>query len=95
MATPTRSTRSSRCISLIIPKANTSFGRLSFQFSAACDWNEFSKNFLAPTINSENCFMDCVRDSTTREVKPEERIQEYHIQQNEAPAQKAGLMGPR
>uniref|UniRef100_A0A8K9VC74 Reverse transcriptase domain-containing protein n=1 Tax=Oncorhynchus mykiss TaxID=8022 RepID=A0A8K9VC74_ONCMY len=37
MATPTRSTRSSRCISLIIPKANTSFGRLSFQFSAACD----------------------------------------------------------
>uniref|UniRef100_A0A8C8C274 Uncharacterized protein n=1 Tax=Oncorhynchus tshawytscha TaxID=74940 RepID=A0A8C8C274_ONCTS len=62
MATPTRSTRSSRCISLIIPK-----------------------NFLAPTINSENCFMDCMRDFTTREVKPE----------NEALAQKAGLMGPR
>ena len=30
----------SRYISLIIPKANTSFGRLSFQFSAASDWNK-------------------------------------------------------
>jgi hypothetical protein len=40
ITTPTRSTRSSRDISLVIPKANTSFGRLSFQFSAANDWNE-------------------------------------------------------
>jgi hypothetical protein len=24
---------------LVMPKANTSFGRLSFQFSAASDWN--------------------------------------------------------
>uniref|UniRef100_A0A4W5PKU4 Structural maintenance of chromosomes 2 n=1 Tax=Hucho hucho TaxID=62062 RepID=A0A4W5PKU4_9TELE len=37
ITTPTRSTRSSRYISLVIPKANTSFGRLSFQFSAASD----------------------------------------------------------
>ena len=43
ITTPTRSTRSSRYISLIIPKANTSFGRLSFQFSAASDWNELQK----------------------------------------------------
>ncbi|XP_014443864.1 mitochondrial import inner membrane translocase subunit Tim9-like isoform X2 [Tupaia chinensis] len=28
----------------------------------------------------EACFLDCVKDFTTREVKPEE---EYHIQQNE------------
>ena len=34
---PTRSTRSSWYISLVIPKANTSFGRLSFQYSAAND----------------------------------------------------------
>jgi hypothetical protein len=40
ITTPIRSTRSSRCISLVIPKANTSFGRLSFQFSAASDWNK-------------------------------------------------------
>ena len=33
-------TRSSRYISLVTPKANSSFGRLSFQFSAANDWNE-------------------------------------------------------
>ncbi|KAI9527015.1 Mitochondrial import inner membrane translocase subunit Tim9 [Dissostichus eleginoides] len=71
------------------------------------------KEFLG-TYNkvTENCFMDCVRDFTTREVKPEEsscsesclqkylkmtqrismRFQEYHIQQNEALAAKAGLM---
>ncbi|CDQ92719.1 unnamed protein product [Oncorhynchus mykiss] len=49
MATPTRSTRSSRCISLTIPKVNTSFGRLSFQFSAACDWNELQKSLKLET----------------------------------------------
>uniref|UniRef100_A0A8C7JFN7 Reverse transcriptase domain-containing protein n=1 Tax=Oncorhynchus kisutch TaxID=8019 RepID=A0A8C7JFN7_ONCKI len=49
MATPIRSTRSSRCISLIIPKANTSFGRLSFQYSAACDWNELQKSLKLET----------------------------------------------
>ncbi|KPP70953.1 mitochondrial inner membrane translocase 9-like protein-like [Scleropages formosus] len=72
------------------------------------------KEFLG-TYNklTENCFMDCVKDFTTREVKPEEgtcsesclqkylkmtqrismRFQEYHIQQNEALAAKAGLLG--
>ena len=43
IATPTRSTCSSRYISLVIPKANTSFGCLSFQFYAANDWNELQK----------------------------------------------------
>ncbi|XP_050009555.1 mitochondrial import inner membrane translocase subunit Tim9 isoform X2 [Alexandromys fortis] len=49
------------------------------------------KEFLG-TYNrlTENCFLDCVKDFTTREVKPEE---EYHIQQNEALAAKAGLLG--
>uniref|UniRef100_A0A8L0DUW8 Reverse transcriptase domain-containing protein n=1 Tax=Oncorhynchus mykiss TaxID=8022 RepID=A0A8L0DUW8_ONCMY len=41
---PTHSTRSSRYISLVTPKANSSFGRLSFQFSAANDWNELHKS---------------------------------------------------
>jgi hypothetical protein len=46
IATPTHCTRSSRNISLVIPKANSSFGRLSFQFSAANDWNELQKSPL-------------------------------------------------
>jgi hypothetical protein len=40
ITTPNRSKRSSRYISLVIPKANTSFGSISFQFSAANDWDE-------------------------------------------------------
>ena len=44
IATPTCSTHSSRYIALVIPKANTSFGRLSFPFSAANDWNELKKS---------------------------------------------------
>jgi hypothetical protein len=43
ITTPTRCMRSSRYISLVIPKDNTSFGRLFFQFSAASDWNELKK----------------------------------------------------
>ena len=42
IAAPTRSTR--RYISLVTPKAYSSFGRLSFQFSAANDWNELQKS---------------------------------------------------
>ena len=49
IATPTRSTRSSRYISLVIPKANISFGRLSFQFSAANDWKELQKSLKLET----------------------------------------------
>jgi hypothetical protein len=51
LTTPTHSTRSSRYISLVIPKANTSFGRLSFQFSAASDWNELQKNAEAGDLH--------------------------------------------
>uniref|UniRef100_A0A8K9WWK7 Reverse transcriptase domain-containing protein n=1 Tax=Oncorhynchus mykiss TaxID=8022 RepID=A0A8K9WWK7_ONCMY len=40
IAAHTSSTRSSRYLSLVTPKANSSFGRLSFQFSAATDWNK-------------------------------------------------------
>ena len=50
ITTPTRSTRSSRFISLIIPIANTSFGRLSCQFSAASDWNELQTSLKLETF---------------------------------------------
>jgi hypothetical protein len=36
-------------ISVITPKANTSFGRLYFQFSAANDWNELQKSLKLET----------------------------------------------
>jgi len=44
IATSTRSMRTRRYISMATPKANTSFGRHSFQFSAANDWNELEKS---------------------------------------------------
>jgi hypothetical protein len=49
IAAPTRSMRSSRYISLATPKANSSFGHLSFQFSAANDWNELQKSLKLET----------------------------------------------
>ncbi|RVE57676.1 hypothetical protein OJAV_G00218420 [Oryzias javanicus] len=86
---------------------------MAMQVSESDQIKQF-KEFLG-TYNkvTENCFMDCVKDFTTREVKPEEsscsesclqkylkmtqrismRFQEYHIQQNEALAAKAGLLG--
>uniref|UniRef100_A0A8K9XM44 SWIM-type domain-containing protein n=1 Tax=Oncorhynchus mykiss TaxID=8022 RepID=A0A8K9XM44_ONCMY len=50
--TLTRSTRSSRYFSLVIPKANTSFGHLSVQFSAANDWSELQKSLKLDTYIS-------------------------------------------
>ena len=44
--------RSSRYISLVIPKANTSFGRLSFQFFVASDWNKLQKSLKLETYIS-------------------------------------------
>jgi hypothetical protein len=44
IAAPTRSTRSSRYMSLVTPKGNSSFGRLAFQFSTAIDWNKLQKS---------------------------------------------------
>ena len=49
IAAPTHSTRFSRYISLVTPKANSSFGRLSFQFSAANDWNKLQKSLKLET----------------------------------------------
>uniref|UniRef100_A0A8D0X6C7 Mitochondrial import inner membrane translocase subunit n=2 Tax=Sus scrofa TaxID=9823 RepID=A0A8D0X6C7_PIG len=88
--------------------------QLLFQNRKETHASEKFKEFLG-TYNklTETCFLDCVKDFTTREVKPEEntcsehclqkylkmtqrismRFQEYHIQQNEALAAKAGLLG--
>jgi hypothetical protein len=44
LVTIATATRSSRYISLVTPKASTSYGRLSFQFSAANDWNKLQKS---------------------------------------------------
>ena len=41
--------RSSRYISLLTTKANSSFSRLSFQLSAANDWNELLKSLKLET----------------------------------------------
>jgi hypothetical protein len=49
ITTPTCSTYSSRYISLVFPKANSSFGCLSFQFSDANDWNELQKSMKLET----------------------------------------------
>ena len=55
-AAPTRSTRSSRYISLVTPKANSSFGHLSFQFSAANARNEQQKYLKLETLTSLTSF---------------------------------------
>ena len=56
IAAPIHSTRSSRYISLVIPKANSSFGRISFQFSAANDWNDHC-TCTQPIFNSPSNYL--------------------------------------
>ena len=65
IAAPTRSTRSSRHISLVTPKANSSFGRLSFQFSAANDWNERQKSLKLETHISLTSFKHQLSEQLT------------------------------
>jgi hypothetical protein len=65
IAAPTRSTRSSRYISLVTPKAISSFGRLSFQFSAANDWNEFQKSLKLETHISVTSFKHQLSEQLT------------------------------
>ena len=52
ITTSTCSTRSSGYISLVIPKVNISFDRLSFEFSAASDWCELQKSLKLGTYIS-------------------------------------------
>ena len=65
IATPTRSMRSSRYISLVIPKANTSFGLLSFQFSAANDWNKLQKSLKLESYVSLSNFKHQLSEQRT------------------------------
>ena len=65
IAAPTRSTRSSRYISLVTPKANSSFGRLSFQFSAAKDWNALQKSLKLEPLTSLTSFKHQLSEQLT------------------------------
>ena len=65
IATPTHSTCSSWYISLVIPKANNSFGSLSFQISAANDWNELQKSLKLETYISLSNFKHQLSEQLT------------------------------
>jgi hypothetical protein len=57
--------RSSRYISLVTPKANSSFGRFSFQFSAANDRNELQKSLKLETLTSLTSFKHQLSEQLT------------------------------
>uniref|UniRef100_A0A8C7QED6 Reverse transcriptase domain-containing protein n=1 Tax=Oncorhynchus mykiss TaxID=8022 RepID=A0A8C7QED6_ONCMY len=65
IASPTCSTRPSRYISLVTPKTNYFFGRLSFQFSAANDWNELQKSLKLETLISLTSFKHQLSEQLT------------------------------
>ena len=65
IALPTRSMHSSMYISLVTPKANSSFERLSFQFSAANDWNELQKSLKLETHISLTSFKHQLSEQLT------------------------------
>uniref|UniRef100_A0A8L0DUF3 Reverse transcriptase domain-containing protein n=1 Tax=Oncorhynchus mykiss TaxID=8022 RepID=A0A8L0DUF3_ONCMY len=65
IASPTCSTRSSRYISLVTPKTNSFFGRLSLQFSAANDWNELQKSLKLETLISLTSFKHQLSEQLT------------------------------
>uniref|UniRef100_A0A8K9XKY4 Reverse transcriptase domain-containing protein n=1 Tax=Oncorhynchus mykiss TaxID=8022 RepID=A0A8K9XKY4_ONCMY len=65
IAAATCSTRSSRYISLVTPKTNSSFGRLSFQFSAAFDWNELQQSLKLETLISLTSFKHQLSEQLT------------------------------
>ena len=56
-------------ISLVTPKANSSFGHLSFQFSAANDWNKLQKSLKLEThislINFNHQLLEQLTDHCT------------------------------
>ena len=65
IAAPTHSMRSSRYISLVTPKANSSFGHLSFQFPAANDWTELQKSLKLETHISLTSFKHQLSEQLT------------------------------
>ncbi|CDQ77022.1 unnamed protein product [Oncorhynchus mykiss] len=65
IAAATHSIGSSRYISLVIPKADSSFGHLCFQFSAANDWNELQKSLKLETHISLTSFKHQLSEQLT------------------------------
>jgi hypothetical protein len=65
ITTPTSSMRSSKYFSLVIPKSNTSFGRLSFLFSAGYDWIELQKLLKLETYISLTNFKHQLSEQLT------------------------------
>ena len=59
------SKRSSRCISLVTPKTNSSFCHLSFKFSAANDCNELQKSLKLETLISLTSFKHQLSEQLT------------------------------
>ena len=78
IAAPTRSMHSSRYISLVIPKANSSFGCLSFQFSAANDWIELEKSLKLETHISLTNFKHQLSEQLTDHCTCTQPIQLPH-----------------
>jgi hypothetical protein len=65
IAAATSSSSSSKHISLVTPEANSSFGRLSFQFSAANDWKELQKSLKLETHVSLTSFKHQLTEQLT------------------------------
>jgi hypothetical protein len=61
----TYNTRSASHILLKVPKAHTSLGCSSFQFPAACDWNELQQTFKLDSFISISSFKDSIIDTLT------------------------------
>lgn len=57
-----RTLRSSKLITLVIPKVRTSFGRHSFQSAAPTDWNELQKSLKLHTFISLPSFNNSLHD---------------------------------
>lgn len=72
--------RSSSYINLVIPKACTSFGRQSFQFAAASDWNHLQQklklNTFIPFSSLQNTLPTIICDRCTFLTSLDQR---YHI----------------
>ena len=65
IATKARISRSSKFISLELPPARIAFGRLSFQYSAASDWNELQKTLKLESLISLPCLNKRLHDIIT------------------------------
>ena len=65
IATKALNLRSSKYISLDPPSARIGFGRLSFQYSAASDWNELQKTLKLDSFISLPCLKKWLHETVT------------------------------